>query len=335
MRPPSASSAATIVSVGLVMALWCPADRVYRPSAALLEQAPGQFAEFGGTRTHYMLRGEGPLVVFVHGLGMSGECFNDIVPYVVGKGHKVLTYDIYGRGYSDGVSENQDLEKVVSQLAQLLLYLSEETGGLTTQPFALVGYSMGGGIASGFAARFPHLVRSLVMMAPAGAAIPIPLDAQFATLPLVGEAVFNIIGLQVSKSHIPNGHFDAEGSAHYADRTAAYVQRTHEYLDRMWEHHPGYIGALISTLRHFPLNGMEGEWGDINNNTEIPVTVIWGDSDRVCPFKQSSERLLQILPRAKLHVVKDAGHDDLVEKDAVKVGELIASAVMQPLSLIK
>jgi hypothetical protein len=130
------------VAFAAVLALWCPADRVYRPTAEHLSEAPGKFVNIGGVNTHYRLEGSGPLVVLVHGLGGSSHAFEYIAKTVAaggenGEGHTVLSFDYFGRGFTDATSENNDLEQLVGLLAQLLLKLSRETGGQTTRPFTL------------------------------------------------------------------------------------------------------------------------------------------------------------------------------------------------------
>ncbi|CAI4216218.1 unnamed protein product [Parascedosporium putredinis] len=60
----------------------------------------------------------------------------------------VSTPDLFGRGFSDGVGDLPHDSRLYS--------------------IRLVGYSMGGGIAVHFASAFPHMVESLVLLAPAG-----------------------------------------------------------------------------------------------------------------------------------------------------------------------
>jgi pimeloyl-ACP methyl ester carboxylesterase len=68
----------------------------------------------------------------------------------VAKGHRVLTYDLYGRGYSDRPGGEQDARFFIRQLEDLL----EHQG--VTQPVTLLGYSMGGAIGAAFAAKHPR-----------------------------------------------------------------------------------------------------------------------------------------------------------------------------------
>lgn len=69
------------------------------PSAR--QSAPGEFAELSRGVTHYQWLGPegGPLVVCVHGLTTPSFVWEGIAPRLAEAGYRVLTYDLYGRGY--------------------------------------------------------------------------------------------------------------------------------------------------------------------------------------------------------------------------------------------
>ena len=47
---------------------------------------------------------------------------------------------------------------------------------------------------------------------------------------------------------------------------------------------------------------------------DIPVLLVWGDRDRVFPFEEYGKPLKESLPRAKLLIVKQAGHSAFSDK---------------------
>ena len=70
--------------------------------------------------------------------------------------------DLYGRGYTEAPKETVTTNDYITQLALLLQYV-----GWTSS--YVIGLSMGGGVAAGFTATFPHLVKGkLVLLASAG-----------------------------------------------------------------------------------------------------------------------------------------------------------------------
>ncbi|MBC6407904.1 MAG: alpha/beta fold hydrolase [Rhodobacteraceae bacterium] len=77
-------------------------------------------------------------------------------------GFRVPIYDLYGRGYSDRVTGAQDVEFYVRQFEDLL------TDRGVDEEIALLGYSMGGAIATAFAARHPGRIRHPILLASVG-----------------------------------------------------------------------------------------------------------------------------------------------------------------------
>jgi len=52
------------------------------------------------------------------------------------------------------------------------------------------------------------------------------------------------------------------------------------------------------------------------SDLDIPVLLIWGERDRVFPLDEYGKPLKETLPRAKLFVVKEAGHGVYLDKPA-------------------
>ena len=69
--------------------------------------------------------------------------------------------------------------------AELLLVLDVDPS--CTKKVVLVGQSMGGGIAAGFADCFPKMVHKIVLVAPTGLPGPMPLLGKLVKVPGIGE----------------------------------------------------------------------------------------------------------------------------------------------------
>ncbi len=77
--------------------------------------------------------------------------------------------DRFGRGFSDNPDDlPQDSRLFCSQILTCLASSSLSWTGNSSGRFALIGYSLGGGIAASFTAHFPSLVSSLVLVTPSG-----------------------------------------------------------------------------------------------------------------------------------------------------------------------
>ncbi|ETS86646.1 hypothetical protein PFICI_00474 [Pestalotiopsis fici W106-1] len=122
---------------------------------------------YGNIRVYEFGPETGRKVLFLHGISTSCMTLNDIALDLASKGCRVMLYDLFGRGYSDGVGDlPSDTRLFVTQI--LLVLASSPLPWTGDGALNLVGYSLGGGIAVNFAAAFPRLVASLVLLAPAG-----------------------------------------------------------------------------------------------------------------------------------------------------------------------
>lgn len=81
--------------------------------------------------------------------------------------HHRCVPDLWGRGYSDApLNIPQDTRLFTTAI--LLALASSPLSWTGSSTFALVGYSLGGGICVSFTSYFPSLVSSLILLAPAG-----------------------------------------------------------------------------------------------------------------------------------------------------------------------
>ncbi|MGB8621512.1 MAG: alpha/beta fold hydrolase, partial [Paracoccaceae bacterium] len=144
---------------------WVLSERLRHPmGSAARASAPGKFAELSQGVTHYRWSGPlgGPVAVCVHGLTSASYVWDPVVRALNMMGFRVLRYDLYGRGFSDRPPGVQDRDFFLRQLRDLL----EDQG--IGQVDMMVGYSMGGSIATAFTAEDPGRVLRLVLLAPAG-----------------------------------------------------------------------------------------------------------------------------------------------------------------------
>lgn len=105
-------------------------------------------------------RGEGPVVVLIHGIASSSVTFQNVLPLIEGS-HRCISIDLLGFGGSpivDNCDYTLEDHSVAIQRTIASLRLRE--------PFTLVGHSMGSLIGARFAARYPRLVNKLVLVSP-------------------------------------------------------------------------------------------------------------------------------------------------------------------------
>jgi pimeloyl-ACP methyl ester carboxylesterase len=110
---------------------------------------------------------DAPIVVLMHGLGDSGDCWPDAVRRW-SKTYRVVGLDLLGHGRSPRFTPAQlgsedPMEAMYAAAEATIARLVTERRG----PVLLAGHSMGGGLAGALAARRPDLVGAAVLEDPA------------------------------------------------------------------------------------------------------------------------------------------------------------------------
>ncbi len=111
-------------------------------------------AMVNGARIAYIELGQGPALLFVHGLGATKADFDKQVDYF-SRIFRVIAVDLRGHGASDAMGPYS-----IERFATDCLGLMEQ---LTPNNFALVGHSMGGAVAMQMALYKPEKIYKLVL----------------------------------------------------------------------------------------------------------------------------------------------------------------------------
>lgn len=114
------------------------------------------FVAADGVRLHYLdWGGEGPALIFLHGLGDNPYIFTDLAPAFVGE-FRVIAYARRGHGRSEA-KPPYDTETLTGDLCGLM-------DALDIGKADLVGWSMGGNEITSMAATHPDRVRRIVYL---------------------------------------------------------------------------------------------------------------------------------------------------------------------------
>ncbi|MDJ0820212.1 MAG: alpha/beta hydrolase [Paracoccaceae bacterium] len=257
----------------------------------LQRDAPGRFAGLSGGRTHYRWFGpeSGPVIVCVHGLTTPSPVWDGLRQRLVEKGYRVLTYDLYGRGYSDVPRGPQTPGFFARQLSELLTHegLQEDV--------TLMGYSMGGIVASTFTAEEDHRLRHLILIAPGGMGHDLgSLAKRVLDWPFIGDWLFHMVWPGQHR-----GYVEAERGLPTTVPDIADVQLAE--LDRR-----GFVPSVLSSLRGALRHPLEDAHRKIAQQG-LPVLAIWGDADTVIPIRAMG-RLTEWNRQARHEVIEGAGH---------------------------
>lgn len=250
--------------------------------------APGQFASLDKGVVHFQWFGpeSGPVLVCIHGLTTPSFVWKRILQGLAVMGFRVLTYDHYGRGYSDRPRGLQNAKFFNDALDDLLAH-----EGMAERPVSLLGYSMGGAIAAAYAARNTHRITRLMLIAPAGIGdVQVGLVRIVSRLPLVGDWLMLAIYPWVYRRGIAD-EADAE--------IGALQERELNYR--------GFVRSVLSSLRGVLARPHKKAHITLASQG-MPMLAIWGDADTTIPITGMA-RLKDWNPKADNRVVEGAAHD--------------------------
>lgn len=254
-------------------------------------QASGEFANLPSGLTHYQWHGptRGPVAVCVHGLTTPGYVWEALVQGLNRMGYRVLTYDLYGRGYSDRVAGPQDAEFFNRQLEELLQDQGIDSG------IMLLGYSMGGAIATCYSAKHPDMLERLILLAPAGLGVKLSKVQLFITnTPIIGDWIMLGLGGWALRKNLKT---EAGTPSEVADIYA--MQKADTYVR-------GFLPAILSSQRNLLANDLSAEH-KIIAESNIPIAAIWGEADTIIPLTGLG-KLTEINHNARQTMIPDAPH---------------------------
>lgn len=252
----------------------------------------GRYATLAnGRRIHYLDQGQGPVVVFLHGSGngASGHSnFKGNYPALVAAGYRVIVPDLIGFGYSD---KPADVEYPLSFFVECVKQTLDAIG---IDKVTLLGNSLGGAIALGFALEHPCQVERLVLMAPGG------LNELADYLAMPGMAAM----------------FATFGSG-----TKLTVEKMKEFFIKAFVVNPACVDDALVRER-FELMKLQNpqvmKTMKVPNLTarlpeiKCPVLALWGLNENMMP-ESGILRLAKGLPNCRMVLVPNCGHWVMIE----------------------
>jgi len=230
----------------------------------------------------------GDVVVLVNGLSTPAFVWDRSVHVLAGAGNRVLSFDHYGRGFSDRPDGPYDIDMYNRQLLNLLDAFK------IAGPVNLVGYSLGGAVVINFTARHPERVKNLALIAPAGYQ---PEPSGYETLvyvPGIGELLMALIGKEAMLGEMKTAVANNLAPANMLVLFEAQFQ------------YAGYLPALLSTIRSYSMKDTMEAY-EKAGRVGIPTLVIWGTADQSVPFECSHD-VRNAIPHAKLHAFQGVDH---------------------------
>lgn len=244
-----------------------------------------------GYRIHYQDQGSGPVVVFLHGSGNGASGYSNFkanYPELAQAGYRTIVPDLIGFGYSD---KPDDVEYHLDFFIDCLKQTLDAIG--VTQA-TLVGNSLGGAVALGFALAHPASVEKLVLMAPGG------LNELPDYLAMPGmQAMFALYGS--GKPVTEEAMKDFFIKAFVVNPAVVTDDLVHERAEMAKLQNP----QVIKTLKVPVMTERLGEIG-------CPVLSLWGLNENMMP-DSGILRLAKGLKHGRMVLVPQCGHWVMIE----------------------
>ncbi len=255
----------------------------------------GQFMNVEGARVHYLDRGQGPVVVMVHGLGGQMRNFSYALLERLVDRYRVILIDRPGSGHSTAA------RTVRPSLAAHAALVAAVISRLNLGRPLVVGHSLGGAIALTLALDHPDRVGALALIAPLAnvqAKVPAAFSSLFIRSSWLRHAVGNTIATPLGMLYAERGRamvfapeqvpadFTIKGGGLLARRPEVFVSASADILDINEQ-----MAALLA------------RYGEL----EIPIDILFGRDDAVLDPKLNGEDLTGLLPTMRLTVC-EGGH---------------------------
>jgi 3-oxoadipate enol-lactonase len=255
------------------------------------------FANVNGIRLHYELTGTtGALVVLTHGLGGRLEFF---APHVdaLASHHRVLRWDLRGAGGSDKPAGPYAPALFARDLAGLLDSLGERTA-------YVVGHSGGGVVGQRFALDFPNRVGGLV------------LASTSSEVGATATAAWSRLADSVERQGFGSADREPDTRGFGPAFAAAHPEVVRALAQQTRDNDPQAYAASARAFGSY-------NWTEELPRLTAPTLVLQGLADRMTP-PGGSVILARGLPRSRLVMVPDAGHNLPIEMPALFTTAILA-----------
>lgn len=256
-------------------------------------QSNSKNVNVNGISTHYHEMGEGAPVLLIHGSGPGVSAWANwrlVIPKLA-KNFHVFAPDIVGFGYTERPENiSYNIELWTQHLIGFIEKISEDR-------VHIIGNSLGGALALHIVHKRPDLVNKMVLMGSVGVAFQLTygLDKVWGYEPSI-ENMKKILEIFVYNKEIAT---DELAELRYKASIETGFQ---EAFSKMFpEPRQTHIDKLALT---------DEQIKSITN----PVLLIHGKEDIVIPYKETSLKLLELIPNSELHVFSKCGHWTQIEK---------------------
>ena len=243
--------------------------------------------------------GEGPPLLFVHGLGGAWQNWLEQLPAFAQR-HRCIALDLPGFGHSQMPAKKIS----ISGYGRTLDAVCDE---LNIEAACFVGNSMGGFVSAELAIAFPQRVERLVLVSAAGLSIEHQRnEPALAVMRRMENVLTFYTGWLASRSDAVTRRARLRKAT--LGLVARHPDRLHPALaaeQLRGSGKPGFIDAL-DALTDYPIRDRLPSIG-------CPTLIVWGTHDRLVPLADASE-FERLIPGSRKVIFEDTGHVPMLER---------------------
>jgi len=251
-----------------------------------------------GARVNYVEMGEGPPLVFIHGLSGCWQNWLENIPHMARR-HRVVALDLAGFGESELPQEEISIPGYGRFVDAFL-------GEIGVERAALVGNSMGGFIAAETAISHPSRVEKLVLISAAGM-IRVG-NRRLAALERAARLFHPASAAVLARRErlLKRPRLRSRilyGIVRFPER----IEPELVYEVASGAGKPGFMDALNAIWDY--------DFRERLPDISAPTLIVWGRQDRIVPVSGAYE-YEQLIPGARLEIFEDTGHLAMLERPA-------------------
>jgi len=269
-----------------------------------------EFITIDGIKIRYLVSGNGPPILLVHGLGEFLEIWTYIITGL-SQEFTVYAVDLPGHGLSKKTGEDYTFGFSVNFVAKFIK-------ALDLDKVNLIGHSLGGAICVGFTMNFPGKVDKLILTSSGGFTDEIPLSYRLVRLPLLSNILLGPAFL-VNRATIRVGlrrQFYNPGTA-----PEDWFEIVSRHLKR--PERKATIKNIVKSNTNIPDIEFRITHSNIFPLVEQPTLIVHGRQDKLIPI-ENALNAKKLIPHASLEVLDECGHHPQIEK-AQEFNELVLS----------
>ncbi len=210
--------------------------------------------------------GEGPVLLFIPGLGADLLCWDFQVPEL-SRGFRLVRLDLPGAGRSPALPGPTSCGEMAGDVAETMQHLGIPSA-------FVVGHSLGGGVAQCLAARFPERVAGLILVGTASRLEPRSLEV------LESWLAWKQAGL--SREAFARGFLPWLLSRAFFENPLAVAEATRLYVESPWPQATRDFANQLAACRGL-------RTAELLPRIQAPALILTGSEDLLTPPAQGRE----------------------------------------------